>query len=243
MTELPESRPVAVVTGGNTGIGKAVSQALADAGYLVAICFGTDEAGAQALASELRGCAIPVDVTSEQSVQNAALRVLREFGTPQVLVNNAGIQERVPFVELTVEQFDRMMAVNTRGAFLMTKALVPAMMEAQRGKIINISSQTALVGRSEMVHYTASKGALIAMTKSLARELAPYGILVNCVAPGPVTSGPALASAAERSAYASSLPLQRFATPEEVADTVRFLAVGGEYYTGQVLSPNGGEVM
>lgn len=158
-------------------------------------------------------------------------------------MNNAGIQERVPFVEMTVEQFDSMMTVNTRGPFLMTRAIVADMVAEKYGKIINIASQTALLGRAEMVHYTASKGALIAMTKSLARELAPHGILVNCVAPGPVTSGPALSSSSERDTYMSTIPLKRFARPEEVADTVRFLALDGNYFRGQVLSPNGGEVM
>ncbi|WP_054970031.1 SDR family NAD(P)-dependent oxidoreductase [Alicyclobacillus ferrooxydans] len=237
------TKPVAVVTGGNTGIGRAVSVALAEAGFHVGICYVTEEQAAKDLACEISGVAVYVDVSDEASVKDGVRQIQEQLGSPEVLVNNAGIQERVPFLEMTTEQFDRMLAVNTRGAFLMMKAVVPAMMNGQCGRIINIASQTALLGRSEMVHYTASKGALISMTKSLARELAPYGILVNCVAPGPVTSGPALSSVKERTAYMASIPLQRFAAPEEVADTVRFLAVSGDYFTGQVLSPNGGEVM
>jgi len=237
------NQPLAVVTGGNTGIGKATAVTLAKAGFRLAILYAEDPFGAEALAANVGGMAIEVDLREEASVRAAVESIHKDLGRVQILVNNAGIQERVPFLEMTVEQFDRMMTVNTRGPFLMTRAIVPDMVAEKYGKIINIASQTALLGRAEMVHYTASKGALIAMTKSLARELAPHGILVNCVAPGPVISGPALSSPSERDTYMSTIPLKRFARPEEVADTIRFLALEGDYFTGQVLSPNGGEVM
>jgi len=237
------TRPTAVVTGGNGGIGSAIVRSLADAGFRTAVFYVQDEVSAQKLAKEVNGTAYYADLTVAASVKSAITAVLADFGEVSVLVNNAGIQERVAFLDMTIEQFDNTIAANLRSAFLMIHGIVPSMVARRSGKIINITSQTAIIGRSEMVHYTASKGGLISLTKSLARELAPQGILVNAVAPGPITTGPRLSGEGERSAYMSSIPLQRFGTPEEVAETVRFLATGGNYYTGQVLSPSGGEVM
>lgn len=238
------TKGTAVVTGGNGGIGSAIVRALAASGFRVAIFYYDNEASAHALAEEVSGKAIYADLTDEQSIQSAVEMTSQHFGaTVTVLVNNAGIQERVPFLDMSVAQFDGMISANLRSAFLMIRSFAPQMVEAGHGKIINITSQTALIGRSEMAHYTAAKGGLISLTKSLARELAPHGVLVNAVAPGPITSGPRLSGDEERNAYMASIPLQRFGTPEEVAETVRFLADGGNYYTGQILSPSGGEVM
>lgn len=236
-------KPVAVVTGGNGGIGSAVVRSLAQGQFRTAVLYVNDADTANTLAEEVGGIAIRADLRSEVEVIGAVERVRAELGPVDVLVNNAGIQERVPFLEMSASQFDNMISSNLRSAFLLMRAVVPEMAKRRTGKVINISSQTALIGRSEMAHYAAAKAGLIAMSKSIARELAPHGVLVNVVAPGAITSGPSLSASEDRMSYMASIPLRRFGTPDEVAETVLFLAHGGNYYTGWVFSMNGGEVM
>jgi 3-oxoacyl-[acyl-carrier protein] reductase len=169
---------------------------------------------------------------------------LRQLGRIDILVNNAGVTQRKPFLELTLRDWDDLMAVNLRGVFVVTRHVVPVMMRGGGGTIINIASQMAQRGAPQLVHYSASKAGVIGFTKALARELAPT-ISVNAIAPGPVMTD----MISERSPQwfermIAELPLHRIGTPEEIAPTAVFLASSdAALYTGQTLGPNGGHVM
>ncbi|MGH7268400.1 MAG: SDR family NAD(P)-dependent oxidoreductase, partial [Candidatus Rokuibacteriota bacterium] len=170
--------------------------------------------------------------------------VLRSFGRIDVLVNNAGIQKPQAIGEMTVEDWDRMMAVHLRGAFLCCREVAPVMIAQQRGRIIVLTSQLAYLGRPRYTAYSAAKGGLLIFTRALAQELAPHGILVNSVSPGLIDTGfDPLPEEAKR-AHAASLPLGRLGTPEDLTGAFVFLASDeSRYFCGQTLHPNGGEIM
>lgn len=240
----------AIVTGGAKGIGRAVSRALAHAGYSVAIFYKTSSAAAEALVYEIensggRAFAVCCDVRDSASVQNAVEAVRGAFGEISVLVNNAGISEQILFTDITDEKWADMLSVHLTGAFYMTRAAVPDMIHAKAGRIINIASMWGETGGSCEVHYSAAKAGLIGMTKALAKELAPSGITVNAVSPGAVETDMMHALGAETCrAVAEETPLERLGTPEEIAAAVLFLAGDGAgYITGQTLSVNGGAVI
>jgi len=240
----------ALVTGGNTGIGRAVCLAYAHEGASVAVGWLEREAEARSLveavaASGGRALALEVDVTDEGSVEAMLTQATSELGALDVLVNNAGVQKAEPIVEMSVESWDRMLAVHLRGAFLCSRGAARRMVErAQGGRIINLCSQLGYIGRSGYTAYSAAKGGMIAFTRALARELAPYDILVNGVAPGLVDTGfDPLTDEAKR-AHAESLPLGRLGTVDDMTSAFVFLASeDGRYYCGQLLHPNGGEIM
>jgi 2-hydroxycyclohexanecarboxyl-CoA dehydrogenase len=241
----------AVVTGGASGIGLATSQRLAREGAAVAI-WDVNEADAQRAAAELvakgaRAIACRVDVSQRAQINAGLERVHAELGPVKILVNNAGITDFRPFLEVTEESFDRIMSVNLKSLFLCTQAILPDMIAAGWGRVINISSSSAQSGSARMTTYSASKGGVIAFTKSLALEFATAGITVNNVPPGFVDTPMLRASdrpgalAGGIAAAAANSPMKRPGRPEDIAAACAFLASeDAGYITGQTLSVNGG---
>ncbi len=184
------------------------------------------------------------DVTQEADVVALVDRVERELGPLDVLVNNAGVQRPQGITEMSVADWDRMMNVHLRGAFLCSREAAKRMMPRRRGWIINLCSQLGYIGRERYTAYSAAKGGMIAFTRALAKELAPHGILVNGVAPGLVDTGFDPLPEEVKRAHAHSLPLKRLGTPEDMTPAFVFLASDeARYYCGQLFHPNGGEIM
>ena len=229
----------ALVTGAAAGIGRAVATALSAEGARVA----TLDRNESKRDFEL---SLIADVSKEADVLTAFKTIDAEFGGLDLLVQCAGIQVIEPLLDMSAEQFDRVMDVNVKGVFLVGREAMRRMHAAGSGCLINIASELAYLGRSRYSVYCASKGAVLSMTRSWAREFAPH-IRVNAVAPGPIDTQMVsldCMTAEEIEAELSELPLRRIGQPEEVAATVVFLAgPGGRYYTGQCLGPNGGAVM
>ena len=246
MTAKLEGR-VALVTGATRGIGLGISKAMAAAGARVAMAdLDTENEAARALDAVGPGAIyVQTDVSDEDAVKRMTDIVLERFGRIDILVNNAGIATQFRLVDLTVAEWDRMLAVNLRSVFLCCRAVLPHMMERGSGRIINTASQLAYLGGAGMTHYCASKGGVISLTRALAREVAPSGILVNGIAPGPVESRLLDRMSAEwKKGKLAELPLGRFGEPEDIAPTAVFLASDdSSYYCGQILGPNGGDVM
>jgi 2-hydroxycyclohexanecarboxyl-CoA dehydrogenase len=244
---------VALVTGGARGIGAAVADALAEAGAAVAIG-DLDEAGALDTAARIGKdhgtpvLGLPMDITRRESVDTVVAAVESELGPLAVLVNNAGIDVIKPFVDSTPEEWERIIAVNLMGTFHCCQAALGVMQPRKNGAIVNFASDAGRVGSSREAVYSATKGGVIAFTKTLAREVARYGIRVNCVSPGP-TDTALLAQVAEASpnlheALARSIPMRRIGEPADLAPAVVFLAGdGARYITGQTLSVSGGLTM
>lgn len=239
----------AIVTGAGSGIGAAIAQRLSREGYRIGVNDLTREAAEATVAriEEEGGTAVALaaDVSDEAAVMRMAEQMRERLGAPDLVVNNAGFGHQARFTEIPTEAFDRIFAVHVRGSFLVTRAFLPAMIEAGRGCVVNIASQLGQVGGVELAHYAAAKGAVIAMTKSLAREVSAQGVRVNAVAPGPIET-PLVAALSEewKRAKAAELPLRRFGQPHEVAGAVAFLASeDGALFVGQTLGPNSGDVM
>ncbi len=238
----------AFVTGGNTGIGAATVRRLAGEGAAVGLAYFEEAAAAEAIAAEIRSAggrcvAVPCDVRDRGSVGAAVAAVREALGPIDALVNNAGVLRHTPFLEITPEEWRLIFQTNVEGVYHCIQACLPAMLERGEGCIVNVASELALVGEPLLVHYSASKAAVIGLTKALAREVGPLGVRVNAVAPGPTDTR--ILTEEERSeAYAAELPLRRLGRPEEIAATVAFLcSEDASFYAGQVLSPNGGAVM
>jgi 2-hydroxycyclohexanecarboxyl-CoA dehydrogenase len=243
-----EERTV-VVTGGASGIGKATAFLLAREGARVFVG-DIDEAGGRAVAAQAAedGLALeycPLDLTDSASIGGFAAAVHGQVERIDGLVNGAGWDRIQPFLENPPEMWDQLIAINLMGAVRLTRALLPSMVTAQHGKIVNISSDAGRVGSMGETVYAAAKGGLIAFTKSLAREMARYRINVNCVCPGP-TDTPLFQNQPERmrEALTRAIPFRRIAQPEEIAEAVMFfLSRRSDYITGQVLSVSGGLTM
>jgi 3-oxoacyl-[acyl-carrier protein] reductase len=241
---------VAVVTGAASGIGAGIAEAFAAEGAKVALIDLADEVRAEPALAAVEAFGegalyVRADVADEIQVRAMADAVLGRFGRVDVLVNNAGIFGESPVATMAVDDWDRVLAVNLRGTFLCTRFLLPQMLERGSGRIINIASQLGQIGGIDAAHYAASKGGVIAFTKSLAREVARDGVLVNAIAPGPITT-PLLEGETEqwRERKLAELPIGRFGRVGEVAPTAVLLASdAGSYYVGQTLGPNGGDVM
>lgn len=240
----------AFVTGGAGGIGTAISQMLALSGYNVAIGYNNSKEAANSLKHYLLGTGANADtffcdVTNIASIESAISESVRKFGEIDVLINNAGISQQKLFTDITAEEWRRMMNVNIDGIFNMTKTILPSMIRRKHGRIINVSSIWGMVGASCEVHYSTAKAAAIGFTKALAKEVAPCGITVNCVAPGVIeTSMNNFLCDEEISCLKEEVPAGRFGTPEEVAHCILNLAdEKSGYLTGQVISPNGGLVV
>jgi len=240
----------AVVTGAASGIGAGIAEAFAREGADVALVDLADAATAQpaldaVLAHGRRAVVVRADVSVEAEVAAMAEQVLTELGRVDVLVNNAGIFTQSLIEDMPVADWDRVLAVNLRGTFLCSRVLLGHMLERGSGRIINIASQLGQIGGVEVAHYAASKAAVIGLTKSLAREVARRGVLVNAIAPGPVIT-PLLDGETEqwRRAKLAELPLGRFGEVAEIVPTAVLLAsADGSFYVGQTLGPNGGDVM
>ena len=234
-------KKTALVTGGAGGIGTAVCRALARDGYRVAVGYHTSKEKAERLAEELGGMAVYGDVADPESVE----AMFAAVGEVDLLVNNAGIAHYGLITDLSYADWRELMAVNLDGAFLCCRAAVPGMVHRKAGNIIIISSMWGQVGASCETAYSASKSALCGMTKALAKELAPSGVRVNCIAPGVVLT-PMLSnfSAAELEDLRLETPLERLGEPEDVAELVAYVASDrAKFMTGQVIGLNGGFVI
>ncbi len=245
-----ERSRVALVTGAGSGIGRAIAEKLASDGESVVVN-DLEEAAAEETAAQIkdsggRAAAAPGDVSDPEDVRRVVEKAREAFGSPEILVNNAGFLQPKRFVDLTVEDFDRMIAVHLRGTFLCTHAVLPEMLSAGRGIIVNIASQLGQIGAETLSHYSAANAGIIGLTKSLAREVSAEGVRVNAVAPGPVNTELVFDNLPEewRENKAAELPLGRFGEPHEVAETVSFLVSdAAALYVGQTLGPNSGDVM
>ena len=240
---------VAIVTGGTRGIGRAVARALAADGAAVVLT-GRDPGRVEAAAQELlaagrEALGLTLDLGQGDAVQRVVAATQERFGRIDLLVNNAGITRDALLVRMKDADWDEVLGVNLRAAFQATRAVARVMMRQRSGRIVNISSASGAMGTAGQANYAAAKAGLIGLTKSTARELAHWGILVNAVAPGLVETDMTAALSAEvRDAYLGQIPLKRMGTPEEVAEVVRFLASdGASYITGQVIHVNGGLYM
>ncbi len=236
----------AIVTGAGSGIGQAIALRLSADGYNVLVNdFRLQAAQATAAQIGAKAVAIGGDVSVEADVASMVAAAEAAFGPVTHLVNCAGHVHQGKFTDLTVGDFDRMIAVHLRGTFLCTHAVLKGMLARGSGVIVNIASQLGQIGGIELVHYSAAKAGIIGMTKALAREVSAQGVRVNAVAPGPINT-PLVRSLSEdwQRAKAAELPLGRFGEPEEVANTVAFLcSPQASLFVGQTLGPNSGDVM
>ena len=245
----PERSRIALVTGAGSGIGRSIAEKLAQNGERVVVNDVNPETANEVVAGikEWGGeaAAAPGDVSDAESVQRIVAATHEAYGSPEILVNNAGFLQQKRFVDLTVEDFDRMIAVHLRGTFLCTRAVLPEMLSRGSGIIVNVASQLGQIGGIELCHYSSAKAGIIGLTKSLTREVSAQGVRVNAVAPGPINTELVLGLSEEwRNAKAAELPLGRFGEPWEVAETVAFLvSEGAALYVGQTLGPNSGDVM
>ena len=241
---------VAVVTGAAGGIGRAIVQRLASDGAKVVLA-DIDEDGTKRVANEL---ALPdlwpitLDITRTEAVRDSVAKIQERWNRIDVLVNNAGRTRVGPFMDSREEHWEELFRIDVMGLLRCTQSVLPGMLDRRRGRIINIASDAALTGLAGQAVYSAAKGAVVAFTKSLARETSSSGVLVNAVSPGPVNTPP-LQRLFERqpqfaAKLAAEIPMGRIAETDEVAAAVAFLASDdSRYITGQVLSVNGGWVM
>jgi NAD(P)-dependent dehydrogenase (short-subunit alcohol dehydrogenase family) len=244
---------VAIVTGGARGIGAAFCEGLAAAGAEVVVSDVLDGNPVAERIGETQRPAIYVrtDVTSKKSVESLVADTVRKFGTVDILVNNAGLFADLhtkPFLDIDEAEWDRVMKVNVRGTFQCAKAVAPVMMEKKQGRIVNIASGTAFKGTPNLLHYVTSKGAVVSMTRSLARELGPHNICVNAIAPG-LTMSEAVAVHPDWTGKASTAgiaarAIQREQVPADLLSTLIYLCSDeSNFVTGQTISVDGGALM
>ena len=244
---------VALITGASSGIGRATAELLAECGAAVAINYHRNEKGAESTRAAVaekggRALVIQADVTRSRDVRELVNRASLELGPIDILVNNAGsLVERLKLLELTEERWDYVMNLNLKSAFLCAQGVAPSMMERQSGVIINVSS---IAGRNGgalgSIHYSTAKGALITMTKGLAKELASYSVRVNAVSPGVVDTAfhETFSTPEVMKGYVAAIPLGRIGTPAEVARVIAFLASdASSFLAGETIEINGGMLM
>jgi 2-hydroxycyclohexanecarboxyl-CoA dehydrogenase len=249
------SNRVALVTGGAQGIGKGIATTLGEQGFRVAVAdlnLGVaEEAAKEISAAGGEAIAVQIDVTSRDSVQDAVAEIEAALGPIEVVVNNAGWDDFMPFVKTNEEFWDRILDINFKGALRVIHAVVPGMIERGFGRVINIGSDAGRVGSSLEAVYSGAKGGIIAFTKTLAREVATKGVTANTVCPGP-TDTPALRKFADGSGDAEkviggmtrAVPMKRLGTPSDIGPAVAFFASDGAgFVTGQTLSVSGGLTM
>lgn len=241
---------VAIITGAASGIGAAIADAYLD--ERAQVLLADQDAAALSAAVERhrragqQAVSVAVDVSDEEGTRSMVSSCVDVYGRVDVLVNCAGIVGEVPFLEMDTATWDRMIAVDLRSVFLCTRWAAPDMVSRGWGRIINIASQLAIKGGERLAHYSAAKAGVLGLTRSVARELAPRGVLVNAIAPGPIETRLVEGLSAQwKRSKEGELPLGRFGLPHEVAPTAVLLASdpGGNLYVGQTLGPNSGDVM
>ena len=248
-------KQVVIVTGGGLGIGRAYCQRLAREGARVVVA-DIDGDAAESVAAQLRqeeaeAIAVRTDVTNLEATEQMARAAVERFGGVDALVNNAGMYQRPavtrgPFEDISVEEWDRVMAVNLRGVFLCSRAVVPVMKQQRRGKIVNISSGTVFSGTPRFAHYVTSKAGVIGFTRVLAKELGDWNITVNAVAPGLTLSleDPDDAMMEQHQMRAGSRAIKRVQRPDDLVGTVAFLcSPDSDFMTGQTLVVDGGSAL
>jgi NAD(P)-dependent dehydrogenase (short-subunit alcohol dehydrogenase family) len=249
MTRLKSK--VALVTGAQQGIGRAMALAFAREGADVVVNYLDDVSAAERVAAEARACGVraqvvQADVARVDEVRALVAHTVKELGGIDVLVNNAGVYPRSPFLELSETEWDHVLDVNLKGSCFCAQAAAKAMIAGgRRGSIINLSS-SSVRGQPRGVHYTASKGGIITMTRTMALELAPHGIRANAIAPGTTDTAQPRGGLTEEElvAFARTVPLGRIAQPEDIASVAVFLATEeSRHMTGQTLHVNGGVYM
>jgi len=241
---------VALVTGASRGIGAVIAQRLAQDGARVAVNYQTSEAAASRVArliAEAGGEAevMSGDVSKEEDADALVKRVIEQWGRIDILVNNAGITRDRLLLRMTPEDWDRVLEVNLRGAFLCTKHVMPHLIRRRQGRVVNISSVVGIGGNPGQANYAASKAGLIGFTKAVAREVASRNITVNALAPGFIDTGGMVDQMTEeaRRAVLGRIPMERFGSADDVAEAVSFLCgPGAGYITGQVITIDGGMV-
>ncbi|MDR0967323.1 MAG: 3-oxoacyl-[acyl-carrier-protein] reductase [Rickettsiales bacterium] len=234
---------IVLITGATGGIGAAIARRFADAGAAVVLT-GRDEKKLAKMCDGLGECSamIPADLSDSAAANKLVADVLEKYGRIDILVNNAGITRDTLMMRMTDDQFDEVLRVNLRSTFLLTRAVLIPMMKNRFGRIINMASVVAFIGNAGQANYAASKGAIVAMTKSIAAEVASRDITANCIAPGfietPMTDG---LSDDVKTLYQKQIPMGRFGSPDDVAGAALFLASDdASYITGQTIHVNGG---
>ena len=243
------SGKIALVTGASRGIGKAIALDLMAQGATV-IGTATSDSGAQAISEYItqaggKGLGMALNVTEPSQIEQVLEHIVKTFGTPTILVNNAGITRDNLLMRMKDEEWYDIIQTNLNSVFRMSKACLRGMMKAKEGRIINIASVVGIMGNAGQTNYAAAKAGIIGFSKSLAREVGSRGITVNTIAPGFIDTDMTRAlPEAQRDALIQQIPLSRLGTPEDIAKSVTFLASeGGAYITGQTINVNGGMVM
>ena len=243
-------RRIALITGGSRGIGAACVRLFARSGFAVVFLANRSVEKAQCLTDELRAEGLDVayrlcDVSDGTQVASVVADILRSYRRIDVLVNCAGIAHIGLLTDMTDAEWDHLFAVNVRSVFSLTKAVLPGMISRQAGAVVNVSSMWGEVGASCEAAYSATKAAIIGLTKALAKEVGPSGVRVNCVTPGVIdTDMNAQLTDEDRAALAEETPLGRIGSAEEVAQTIRFLcSEGASFITGQIVGVSGGLVI
>lgn len=228
-----------LVTGGSRGIGAAAVKAFCEAGFTVSFFYEKNADAARELSTQTGATAICCDVADG----NAVAQAISTLPTVDILINNAAVAHYGLISQITPEAFRRLFAVNVEGVYHCVRAVLPGMLQKQQGCILNVASMWGQVGASCEVAYSASKGAVIAMTKALAKELGPSNIRVNCVSPGVIrTDMTELLGEETLAQLAEETPLEKLGSPEDVARALLYLA-GADFVTGQILGVNGGFVV
>jgi len=240
----------ALISGGSRGIGAAIAELFVRNGASVGILHYNDDKNADSLKTRLVAegkdiFAWHCDVAIEDDVARAAEQVRVQFGYIDIVVNCAGIGGDKPFVDISVADWDRMLGVHLRGTFLVTREFFPDMLNRRWGRVISTASQLAYKGAPGLAHYCAAKAGIVGFTRALSYEGAPHNVMVNAIAPGPVETDLLMGLSDEwRAMKKAQLPIGRFGKVDEIAPTALLLASeAGAFYSGQTLSPNGGDVM
>ncbi len=245
-----EERKVVLVTGGSRGIGKEVAKVYAENGYDVAINYVSDKTDVEGIEKEFKDLGVKclmvkADVSNGEDVEKMVEEVISEFGKIDVLVNNAGITKDTLLMRMSEEDFDKVIEINLKGTYLVTKQVTKYMMKKRQGSIINLASVVGVVGNAGQCNYSASKAGIIGFTKSVAKELASRNIRANAVAPGFIETDMTNVLKDEvKESINAQIPLKRMGNAREVAEVIYFLgSEKSSYITGQVINIDGGMVM